>query len=53
MCFPKIRKTFVSRLSGNQLTARRKFRAISQQKSEGMLEKVLGTREAVVRVPPK
>lgn len=37
-------------LSGNQLTARRNFETYLTKKAEGMLEKVLGPGQAVVRV---
>src|SRR6266481_4365237 len=40
----------VAGLSGNQLTARRNFEQYLSKKAEGMLEKVLGPGEAVVRV---
>ncbi len=40
----------VAGLSGNQLTARRNFEQYLTKKAEGMLEKVLGPGQAVVRV---
>jgi flagellar M-ring protein FliF len=40
----------VAGLSGNQLTARRNFEQYLTKKAEGMLEKVLGPDQAVVRV---
>jgi flagellar M-ring protein FliF len=40
----------VAGLSGNQLSARRNFEQYLSKKAEGMLEKVLGPGEAVVRV---
>jgi flagellar M-ring protein FliF len=40
----------VAGLSNNQLTARRNFEQYLSKKAEGMLEKVLGPGEAVVRV---
>src|SRR5258706_520884 len=40
----------VAGLSGNQLSARRNFEQYLSTKAEGMLEKVLGPGEAVVRV---
>ncbi|HZQ48595.1 MAG TPA: flagellar basal-body MS-ring/collar protein FliF, partial [Verrucomicrobiae bacterium] len=40
----------IAGLSGNQLTARRNFEQYLTKKAEGMLEKVLGPGQAVVRV---
>ncbi len=40
----------IAGLSGNQLSARRNFEQYLSKKAEGMLEKVLGPGEAVVRV---
>jgi flagellar M-ring protein FliF len=40
----------VAGMSGNQLTARRNFEQYLSKKAEGMLEKVLGPDQAVVRV---
>jgi flagellar M-ring protein FliF len=40
----------VAAMSGNQLTARRNFEQYLTKKAEGMLEKVLGPGQAVVRV---
>ena len=40
----------VAGMSGNQLTARRNFEQYLTKKAEGMLEKVLGPGQAVVRV---
>ncbi len=40
----------IAGLSGNQLTARRNFEQYLTKKAEGMLEKVLGAGQAVVRV---